>query len=55
MMYIGLMIFFIGAMMGDSESLILPVILITIGAVLILKGQRNYIDETTDEDTTART
>ena len=55
MMYIGIMMFFIGAMMGDSESLLIPTIFIGIGAALVLKGQRSYTDETTDEDTTART
>ena len=54
MMYIGLMMFFIGAMMGDSESLLIPTIFIGIGAALVLIGQRRYIDETTDEDTSAR-
>lgn len=55
MMYIGLMMFFIGAMMGDSESLLIPTIFIGIGAALVLIGQRKFTDETIDEDTRART
>ena len=51
MMTIGLFILFFGAMMGDSDNLIIPLIVITIGATLTLIGQRRMnFDEEVDED-----
>ena len=55
MMYAGLILISLGAMMGDSENLIIPTIILAIGATLTLIGQRSFIDEIDDEDTGART
>lgn len=37
---IGMLILILGAMMGDSESLIIPTVTMAIGAALILIGKR---------------
>ena len=49
MMYAGMILIVLGAMMGDSECLIIPTIILAVGAVLTLKRQKKYADETIDE------
>ena len=49
MMYAGMILLALGAMMGDSENLIIPTIILAVGAVLTLKGQKKYADEIDDE------
>ena len=41
----GIILLFIGSMMGDSENLIVPAIFITVGAALVLIGRRQGHDE----------
>lgn len=55
MMYAGMILLTLGVMMGDSDNLIIPTIILAIGAVLTLIGQRSFIDEINDEDTRTRT
>ena len=45
MTYIGIMLFMIGATMGVSENLLIPMIIITAGATLALIGQRRMLNE----------
>lgn len=42
---VGIMLLFIGTMMGDSENLIVPIIFILTGAALVLIGRRQGNDE----------
>ena len=41
---IGLVIFWLGAMMGDSDNLIIPIIVIAIGAAMIYFGKEEQDD-----------
>ena len=41
---LGIMILFIGSMMGDSDNLIIPAAFILAGAVLIYVGKRREAD-----------
>lgn len=49
MMHIGMLILALGAMMGDSENLIIPTLFLTVGAALMLIGQRRDEDGASDE------
>ena len=46
---IGFMIFFLGCMAGDSDSLYLPGLLIVLGICLIAKGGGFRYDDEIDE------
>lgn len=49
MMYVGMLLFSLGAMMGDSDNLVIPTLILTAGATLMLIGQRRDKDETSDK------
>ena len=49
MMYLGMLIFVLGAMMGDSENMIIPTLFLAIGGALMLIGQRRDADENSDK------
>lgn len=41
---IGLIIFWLGAMMGDSDNLFIPVVVIAIGAAMVYFGKEGQDD-----------
>ena len=45
----GILILLLGALMGESENLTIPMILIAIGSALIFIGNRRDADETIEE------
>lgn len=42
---VGIMLLFIGTMMGDSENLLIPIAFILVGSALVLIGRRQGHDE----------
>ena len=49
MMFTGMILAILGAMMGDSENLTIPLLFIATGAALVFISHRRDIDETSDE------
>lgn len=47
---VGIMLLFIGSMMGDSENLIVPIAFILTGAALVLIGRRTDHDKYEDTE-----
>lgn len=47
---VGILLFFVGAMMGDSDSLYLPGLLIVLGTMLVIRGGGFGYDDEIDEN-----